>query len=52
MDYIINGERVNLLDVIEYGTPLPLTENYINCFNDMNTEVGFTKNILKKRRYW
>lgn len=48
MDYIINGEKVNLLDVIEYGTPLQLTENYINYFNDMNTEVGFAKNILKK----
>ena len=48
MDYIINGERVNLLDIVECDIPFQLTEEYVNEFNYLNTDAGFTKNILKK----
>lgn len=48
MDYIINGERVNLLDIVECNIPFQLTEEYVNEFNYLNTDAGFTKNILKK----
>lgn len=49
MDYIINGERVNLLDIVECDIPFQLTEEYVNEFNYLNTDAGFTKNILKRK---
>lgn len=46
MEYIVNGERVNLLDFTEYVTPFEVTEEFIERFNNTNTKCGVTKNII------
>lgn len=52
MDYIINGERVNLLDIVECDIPFQLTEEYVNEFNYLNTDAGFTKGRYRKMDFY
>ena len=48
MSYVINGEQVNLSNILECDTSFQPTEEYINEFNYLNTDTEFTKNNLKK----
>lgn len=48
MEYVVNGERISLLDFTEYVTPFKVTEEFVEKFNNTNTKYGVTKNIINK----